>query len=230
MCSTSASNMKNLTAALSLSLVFLFGCSSAGSSRDSWTVQNETTSTCSLTEATKTGLAVIFNTRLRNQVLYGDPYLGWPLANRKLVLELLRKNSISVVEIPDLALQKVAINPVDEGEVVEAYSKSAVEVGAKYLLLLHAAGGIDTRTNYFQVLYLTIIGAFIFPGNQGSGEASLQGFLYKAGSSKPCLTIEAGGTSRQYRPYFFFDSKSLYIHARDQAFRQFLGVLSAEFP
>jgi hypothetical protein len=206
-------------------LICALGCSSLNAKRDSWVEKNNTVSNCSLEDATKQGLAVIFNTRLRNQSLYGDPYLGWPLANRNHILEQLRKNSTAIVEIPDLALQKVAINPVDETEVVEAYNKSAVEVGAKYLLLLHAAGGIETETNYFTLLYLTIIGAFIFPGNQGSGEASLQAFLYRAGSSKPCLTIETGGSSSQYRPYAFFDSKSLYMTARDRAFKELMPLL-----
>jgi hypothetical protein len=208
-----------------LSFLCTIGCSSTAIKKDNWTEENLIPPTCSLSQASSSGMAVIFNTRVRNNDLFGDPYLGWPLANRKQILDLLQEKNSSVVEIPDLALNKVAINPVDEEDVVESYNKIAVESGAKYLLLMHAAGGVESHGNLFQVLYLTIVGAFIFPGNEGEGQASLQAFLYKAGSTKPCFAIESGGSSSQYRPYAFFSTKKLYTDARDNAYEKFLPVL-----
>jgi hypothetical protein len=181
--------------------------------------------TCSISEAAKKGMAVVFNTRFRNSDLSGDPYMGWPIDNRNKVLENLRKLSSGVVEIPDLALQKVAINPVDEEDVVAAYNKTATEAGAKYLLIFHAAGGVEHSTNVLKWTYITIIGAAIFPGNEIEGQASLQAFLYKAGSTKPCFIIETEGYADQIRPAFFINNRSVYAKARDKAFTPFMENL-----
>ena len=205
-------------------LLILLGCSPT-TKQDSWLVESKLPPTCSIANAARAGMAVVFNTRFRNERLTGDPYLGWPLSNRKRTLEELYKYSTHVVELPDLGLQKVAINPLDDDDVVASYSKSAQEVGAKYLLLLHAAGGIKNSRNYFQILYLTIIGAFIFPGNEGEGQAILQALLYAPGSTKPCYVMETEGYSSQYRPYAFFDETSLYAKARDRAFKPFIENL-----
>lgn len=211
-----------------LTLISIFvGCASVGAKPDSWISDNEPASNCTLSEAAARGLIVVFNTRVRAKELYGDPYLGWPLQHRKEILETLKKRSSAIVDIPDFALSKVGINPVDEEEVVGEYRKVASDAGAKYLLILHSSGAVTTRGNLFQLLYPTIIGFFIFPGNEGEARATSQALLYNVDEVQPCLNLEVGGTAEEILPYIFFDVRSLFIKARDRAYKEFLPLLNA---
>lgn len=104
---------------------------------------------------------------------------------------------------------------------LEAVRLAGAKYGADAVLYIKGLGQIDDYNNPLSILYLTIVGYYIFPGTHADALFLTQGALWDVGNEYLYLTVESEGEASSFGPGAFVDEAEVLDEARHKALSSF---------
>ena len=98
---------------------------------------------------------------------------------------------------------------------------AAAQQGADAVLVVRSVSGTDEYWNPASFLYITIVGAWIVPGNDVDALVMLRGAMWDVGNSYLYVTVESEGESHLARPSMLLDRNDAIGAAKKNALDSF---------
>lgn len=112
-------------------------------------------------------------------------------------------------------------NSVIQGTTLKHIRLAAARYQADAVLVIRAGAEVDRYYNPLSVLYITIIGMWMFPGSHYDALFMIEGTMWDVGNEYLYLTAGSEGTFGQVRPEGFIEEKDVILPAKKEAVEKF---------
>lgn len=155
--------------------------------------------------------------------LDGERDWRWTVKDKEVVSSWAKplRNSGMVADIFVISEMVASSAGAKQQASLEAVRLAAAKYGADAVLYIKGLGEIDDYSNPLSLLYLTIVGYYIFPGSHADALFLIQGALWDVGNEYLYATVEAEGEASRFGPGAFVDDKEVLTKARSNALASF---------
>jgi len=116
-----------------------------------------------------------------------------------------------------------------EEEKLQFIRLAAARYNADAVLSIRSSKQIDSYPNFMSILYLTVIGFWIFPGSTRDSIFYISGTLWDVRNEYLYLTAESEGEAKIIRPLIYANRDTVVTNAKEKSLDSFLIELKSRF-